>query len=250
MRIDFTGQRVVVTRAGHGIGRRIATAFAERGASVWACGVNNFGLRKTADLMGERGQWRDMDVTDEDAVNAVFSEIVAGGPIDVLVNNAGGVQGQTGESIEKVTDEAWNAIVEVNLTGSFRCARAATIGLKAAGGSIVNISSGAGLGVSLTGIQAYASAKAGQIGLTRQLAHELGPHGVRVNAIAPGLVLSNPDTERQWESYGPEGQAQLLNRIALGRLGTPHDIAYATLFLASDYASWITGEVLQVNGGR
>jgi 3-oxoacyl-[acyl-carrier protein] reductase len=114
----------------------------------------------------------------------------------------------------------------------------------------VNISSGAGLGVSLTGIQAYASAKAGQIGLTRQLAHELGAFGITVNNVAPGFVRSNPSTERQWDSYGPEGQEALIQKIALKRLGTSADIAHAVLFFASEYAGWITGQVLSVNGGK
>jgi 3-oxoacyl-[acyl-carrier protein] reductase len=123
--------------------------------------------------------------------------------------------------------------------------------MKAArGGRIINISSGAGLGISLTGIQAYASAKAAQIGLTRQLAHELGPWGITVNNIAPGFVLSNPMTERQWESYGPDGQQKLLDGTALKRLGTPDDIAYGALFFASDQAGWITGQVLSIDGGR
>ena len=120
-------------------------------------------------------------------------------------------------------------------------------------GRIVNISSGAGLGISLTGIQAYASAKAAQIGLTRQLAHELGPWGITVNNVAPGFVRSNPTTERQWESYGEDGQRALVDRIALKRLGTPDDIAHGVLFFASDYAGWITGQVLSstaANDGR
>ena len=117
-------------------------------------------------------------------------------------------------------------------------------------GRIINISSGAGLGVSLTGIQAYASAKAAQIGLTRQLAHELGPWGITVNNIAPGFVRSNPTTERQWESYGEEGQKKLVGNLALRRLGKPEDIANGVLFFASDYAGWITGQVLSVNGGK
>jgi 3-oxoacyl-[acyl-carrier protein] reductase len=117
-------------------------------------------------------------------------------------------------------------------------------------GRIVNISSGAGIGISLTGIQAYASAKAAQIGLTRQLAHELGPWGITVNNIAPGFVRSNAATERQWESYGEDGQRALVDRIALKRLGTPEDIAHGVLFFASDYAGWITGQVLSIDGGK
>jgi 3-oxoacyl-[acyl-carrier protein] reductase len=117
-------------------------------------------------------------------------------------------------------------------------------------GRIVNISSGAGLGVSLTGIQAYASAKAAQIGLTRQLAHELGPWGITVNNIAPGFVRSNPATERQWDSYGEAGQRELVERIALKRLGSPADIAYGVLFFASEFAGWITGQVLSIDGGK
>ena len=117
-------------------------------------------------------------------------------------------------------------------------------------GRIINISSGAGLGISLTGIQAYASAKAAQIGLTRQLAHELGAWQITVNNIAPGFVRSNPTTEKQWQAYGEAGQQALLNNIALKRLGTPNDIAHAVLFFASNYAGWITGQVLSVDGGK
>ena len=163
----------------------------------------------------------------------------------------GGVLGQVGRPLEEVTSEEWEAIVAVNQTGAFWTAQAVAPAMKAAGrGRVVNISSGAGLGVSLTGIQAYASAKAGQIGLTRQLAHELGPFGITVNNIAPGFIRSNPNTERQWESYGEEGQQELLSRIAMRRLGAPADIAHAVLFLASEQAGWITGTVLPVDGGR
>jgi 3-oxoacyl-[acyl-carrier protein] reductase len=117
-------------------------------------------------------------------------------------------------------------------------------------GRIVTLSSGAGLGVSLTGIQAYASAKAAEIGLTRQLAHELGPWGITVNSVAPGFVRSNPSSERQWQSYGEAGQRAMVERIALRRLGTPADIAHAVLFLASDQAGWVSGQTLSVDGGR
>jgi 3-oxoacyl-[acyl-carrier protein] reductase len=117
-------------------------------------------------------------------------------------------------------------------------------------GRIVNISSGAGRSVSLTGIQAYASAKAGQIGFTRQMAHELGRYGITVNCIAPGFVLSNPTTQKQWESYGEEGQARLVNGIAVRRLGAPEDIANGVRFFVSDDSSWITGQTISIDGGH
>lgn len=251
MTIDFEGQSVVVTGAGHGIGRAIAIAFADRGAHVSACGINRPGLEELLPLLGPLGQVDDLDVTEPSAVEELVTRIERDrGAIHVLVNNAGGVRGQTGQPVESVSDAAWHEILEVNLTGSFNCSRAVTAAMKREGqGSIINISSGAGLGVSLTGIQAYASAKAGQIGLTRQLAHELGPFGIRVNAVAPGFVRSNPNTEQQWQAYGVEGQERLVRNIALRRLGTPADIAHAVLFLASDHAGWITGQVLRVDGG-
>jgi 3-oxoacyl-[acyl-carrier protein] reductase len=117
-------------------------------------------------------------------------------------------------------------------------------------GRIVNISSGAGLGVSLTGIQAYASAKAALIGLTRQLGHELGAWDITVNCVAPGFIRSNPSTEKQWDAYGAEGQKRLVDSIALKRLGKPEDIVHAVLFFASDQANWITGQTLSVSGGK
>jgi len=114
----------------------------------------------------------------------------------------------------------------------------------------VNISSGAGRSFSLTGIQAYASAKAGLIGFTRQTARELGEHGIRVNCVAPGFIRSNPATERQWEAMGADGQRELVQSIALRRLGTPEDIARVVAFLASPDAAYVAGQTISVDGGR
>jgi 3-oxoacyl-[acyl-carrier protein] reductase len=255
MNLDFTGKTVIVTGAAHGFGRAISVAFAERGARVWACDVLDDEVHETEALCREaRGSCRATvaDVRDRAAVAAcVDAAAAASGGVDILVNNAGGVLGQVGRPLEQIAPEEWQAIFDVNVTAAFYFSQAVAPGMKAArSGRIINISSGAGLGVSLTGIQAYASAKAAQIGLTRQLAHELGPWGVTVNSIAPGFVRSNPTTERQWESYGAEGQRALIERIALKRLGTPADIAHGVLFFASEYAGWISGQILSIDGGK
>ncbi len=249
MNIDFENQQVLVTGAGHGIGRAIALAFAARGARVHGFDVNAEGLAETARLCRGACTVHVVDVGDWSAVQAAIAALPEG--IDVLVNCAGGVRGQVGRPIEEITAADWQTIFDVNLSGSFFMAQAVAQAMKARGkGRVINISSGAGRTISLTGIQAYASAKAGQIGLTRQLAHELGPFGITVNCVAPGFVRSNPTTERQWDAMGTDGQAKLLGQIALRRLGTPDDIANAVLFFASDLAGWITGECLGVDGGK
>jgi 3-oxoacyl-[acyl-carrier protein] reductase len=255
MNMDFTRKTTIVTGAAHGFGRAISLAFAKRGASVWACDVIEGELLETQQLCRAAGGTctaRIVDVRDKHAVDGLVADASAAtGRVDILVNNAGGVLGQVGRPLEGVTPEQWQSIFDVNVTAAFYLSQAVAPGMKAVrGGRIVNISSGAGLGISLTGIQAYASAKAAQIGLTRQLAHELGPWGITVNNVAPGFVRSNAATERQWESYGAEGQHALVERIALKRLGTPEDIAHGVLFFASDYASWITGQVLSIDGGK
>ena len=255
MKIDFEGKTVLVTGAAHGFGRAIGLAFAERGAVVWACDILAEELAETQRQCRDAGSVchvRAVDVTDERQVRSFVTEAETNtGSFDILVNNAGGVLGQVGRPVEEVSAEDWQRIFEVNVTGAFYFAKAVAPSMKnQGGGRIVNISSGAGLGVSLTGIQAYASAKAALIGLTRQLAHELGSWNITVNSVAPGFVRSNPTTEKQWEAYGKEGQENLLNTIALRRLGTVEDIAYSVLFFASDYADWISGQVLSVDGGK
>ena len=229
MTIGLTGKTAVVTGTAHGIGAAIAKALRDVGADVHEV---------------------DKDTPDLTDFAAVRSFIAAIGAVDILVNNAGGVCGQVGHPLEDVPDDDWRAVVDANLMTAFHCTRAAIPGMKASGwGRIINISSAAGLTVSKTGIQAYASAKAGLIGFTRQMAHELGPVGVTVNCIAPGFILSNPTTEKQWRSYGPDGQRDLISGIATKRLGTPEDIANGVQFFASPRSGWITGQIIAIDGG-
>lgn len=251
MNITFVGKSVLITGAAHGFGRAMCIAFGQRGAQVWACDLLADELVETQRLVAETGgvcHVRPVDVRDQTAISSFVDEA---GAVDVLINNAGGVLGYVGKPIEQVPPAEWNDILAVNLSAAFWFAQGTVPAMKAGGfGRIINISSGAGLNISLTGIQAYASAKAGLIHLTRQLAHELGPYGITVNSIAPGFVRSNPNTERQWQSYGEDGQQKLVNSIAMRRLGTVDDIAHGALFLASDYAGWITGQVLSIDGGK
>ena len=188
------------------------------------------------------------DLTDSGSRARAFSRVL--GVVDILVNNAGGVCGQVGRPLEEVPDDDWHAVVEANLTTAFHCTRAVVPGMKAAS-----------LGPDhqhllrrrpdrqQDGIQAYASAKAGMIGFTRQMAHELGPAGITVNCIAPGFILSNPTTELQWQSYGPDGQRELISGIATRRLGHPADIANGVQFFASERSGWVTGQVIAIDGG-
>ena len=235
----LAGRTALVTGTAHGIGAAIAAALRDEGATVHGADrVEVEGL----------GPNHVVDVSDAAAVERLVATLPS---VDILVNNAGGVVGQTRRPIEDVTDEAWRAVIDANLTSAFVCTRAVAPRMKAAGwGRIVNISSGAGRSVSLTGIQAYTSAKAGQIGFTRQMAFELGPFGITVNCIAPGFVLSNPSTEKQWQSYGPDGQAELVQGIALRRLGRADDIAGGVRWFTSELAAWVTGQTISIDGGH
>jgi 3-oxoacyl-[acyl-carrier protein] reductase len=250
MQISFAGRTALVTGAAQGIGQAIALGLAGAGARVHVADLNHDGASRFAgphDMPAHK-----LDVGDRTAGHAVIEKIIAAeGRLDILVNAAGGVCGQVGRPIEEVAEADWHVIFRANVDGAFWLAQAASKPMRQAGyGRIVNIASGAGLRPSLTGIQAYTAAKHALVGLTKQLSQDLGRFGITTNAVAPGFVRSNPTTERQWESYGAEGQKRLVEGVHTRRLGHAADIANATLFFASDQASWITGQILSVDGGR
>ncbi|CAB4664938.1 MAG: SDR family NAD(P)-dependent oxidoreductase [Actinobacteria bacterium] len=220
----------VVTGAAQGIGSAIADILRTAGHTVH--GVDR----------------EQVDLSQSSEVNKYFAEL---GEVDILVNCAGGVVGQTHHPLEEITDADWHAILNANIQTTFNCTRAVITQMKAKKwGRIVNISSGAGRSVSLTGIQAYSTAKAAQIAFTRQMAFEVGQFGITVNCIAPGFVLSNPSTIKQWESYGAEGQAKLISGIATRRLGKASDIANGVLFFTQESSEWVTGQCLSIDGGH
>jgi 3-oxoacyl-[acyl-carrier protein] reductase len=248
MQIRFDGRTAIVAGAARGIGQAIARSLAKDGARVVACDLLLHDILPLAGPVDGGGEIITMkvDVTDEASIAEVVRE--AGGA-DILVYVAGGVRGQRPKPLEDVSAEDFAGIVDVNLKGMFLCAKAVAPGMKRKGGGrIVTISSRAGLVASLTGIQSYAAAKHGQIGLVKQLAQELGPFGITVNSVAPGFMATSPDYVRQWDEWPEAFRDNFVNTIAMRRMGEPQDVANAVTFLASDHASWITGQTIPVTG--
>lgn len=248
MLIRFDGRTALVVGAARGIGQSIANSLARDGATVFACDLLVDELSSIAGPVDGGGEIIGMrvDVTDERSISDV---VQAAGRIDVMVYVAGGIRGQRSLPIEEVSTEDFSAIVDANLTGAFLVSKAVAPVMKTQRvGRIIIISSRAGLATSLTGIQSYAASKHGQIGLVKQLAQELGQFGITVNSVAPGFMATSPDYERQWDAWTPEFRENFIKTVAMRRLGQPQDVADAVTFLASDHASWITGQTLAVTG--
>jgi 3-oxoacyl-[acyl-carrier protein] reductase len=245
----LSGRTALVTGVVGGIGAAIAMALAGAGADVLVTDQEGAAFERAKEELGLPGAAADLG--DRAAVERLAAAIRDDhGDPHILVNAAGGVRDQAHQPIEQIAESDWRAIFAANVDSAFFLAQSLAPAMREQGfGRIITISSGAGLRPSLTGIQAYTAAKHALVGLTRQLSAELGPHGITVNSIAPGFVLSNPATRRQWESYGQVGQQALLRSIHRRRLGRPQDIAATALFLADEAADWITGQVISVDGG-
>ncbi|MEM9205615.1 MAG: SDR family NAD(P)-dependent oxidoreductase [Pseudomonadota bacterium] len=245
----MTSRIALVTGVVGGIGAAIAKRLATDGAKVIVSDLPGDALKNAGKALGLPTIAADLGVPA--SVKDMNAQILADhGAPDILVNAAGGVRGQVGTPLEDVQSDAWHSIFAANVDASLYLSQALAPAMKKKGwGRIVTISSGAGLRPSLTGVHAYTAAKHALVGLTKQLSLELARHGITVNSIAPGFILSNPTTERQWAAYGPDGQAELINRIHTRRLGAPEDIAAAAAFLISDEAGWITAQILSVDGG-
>lgn len=250
-----SAETVIVTGGVRGIGRATALAFANEGCNVAVFDVDTPDSEAVEDLRrcmpsnAEAFHYCAADVTNMKRVDAAVTECVKKfGGIQVLVNNAG--KGTDPVPLETLPEAEWDRVVALNLKGAYLCSRAVVPHLKRAKrGAIVNIASTAGRGLSENSSVPYASAKAGIVGFTRQLARELGPFGIRVNAIAPGSVMTGRALER-FEAADQATRDKLLGAIPLRRTGRPDDVAQAVLFLASRRADFITGAILDVNGGR
>jgi len=254
---SLAGRRAALTGAGSGIGREAALIFAAAGAHVTICDCNADSLRDTANLLRQDSREFEtavIDVCDREAVNRFAGQVSDRGPIDVWANLAGVISSSPVTDMDPIE---LDRIIDVNLKGTYwGCAAAARIMTSQGSGSIINISSG-GADAPAEGLSAYSLTKAAVNMLTRTLALEVAAQGVRVNAIAPGFI-DTPMIEYRYR--GPDGSVDLSRKQALlelrksaipmGRVGVPRDIALTMLYLASDAAGFVTGQVIRPNGGQ
>ena len=240
------GKIALVTGGSRGIGRAVAIELAKEGAAV---AINYAGNKAAAEevqsiitQMGGKAMIIQADVSDEKSAMQMVEEVIAQlGGIDILVNNAGITR--DGLFI-RMKEEDWNAVINTNLTGIFNCTKvAAKYMMKKRSGRIINMSSVSGI-MGNAGQTNYAAAKAGVIGFTKSLAREMASRGITVNAVAPGFIATD-----MMAAMPVKAQEHVLTSIPLGKMGKPEDIANAVLFLASDKASYITGQVIHVDGG-
>ncbi len=253
MKKQLEGKTAIVTGGGGGIGKAICLEFAKHGASVAVTDINLCCVQEASRMisrLGLKAKAYRMDVADKNEVDHVFNQVLKEfGRLDLLINNAG-ISMIT--SFEKISEKEWDQILVTNLKGTFLCSQAAFKAMKLQkGGRIINIASGASRsgGMVTPGLYNpyahYAASKAGIESLTRSMAYEGAPYGILVNAVSPGPI----ETDLSKKTYPPQKRRRLLSSIPIHRFGRPEEIASAVTFLASDRAVYITGKVLDVNGG-
>lgn len=247
---DLSKKVALVTGSSRGIGAAIALLFAEQGAKVVVHGRDREALaavQATINKTGGQAMPATGDVTSFGDLEAMRGRVEAEyGAVDVLVANAGGSTSRP-QPIEEITEGSWRADIDTNLTATFLTIKSFLPGMKERGsGSIITMSSAAGRRAHAHTLVAYAAAKTGVQILTQDLAAQAGPYGVRVNCIAPEMILTE---KNQLQQIPQEQQQALIQSHPLRRFGTPEDVARAALYLASDDSSWVTGVILDVNGG-
>ncbi|MFT8314100.1 MAG: SDR family NAD(P)-dependent oxidoreductase [Clostridium sp.] len=251
--MGFKDKVVVVTGSSSGIGREIALEFGKEGATVIVNGRNEAAIeRVVAEIKNNGGVALGIraDVTQKKEVENLFETVIEKyGTVDILVNNAGG--GGDAKKVEDITEEEWDTVVNRNLKSVFFCTQAVIGTLKKQKkGRIINISSQAGRALTILAGPHYASAKAGVISFTKQVAKDLAKYNVTVNAVAPGIIASGDRLDNAWNSFSEEDRDGFLNDIPVGRLGINSEVAHVVLFLASEEAGYIVGATIDVNGGR
>ncbi|OGP78500.1 MAG: short-chain dehydrogenase [Deltaproteobacteria bacterium RBG_16_49_23] len=244
--MKFKDRVAIVTGAARGIGKAIALTLVREGARVALIDVEKERLEVLKEEIEKKGGQViavSCDITKSSEVKAMVNQVLRiFGRVDILVNNAGIIRRGT---IETVTEEDWDKVIEVNLKGTFNCCKAVVETMKNQRyGKIVNVSSIAGKMGDITSAPGYGSSKAGMDALAKTLARQLAPYGINVNAVSPHAIET--EMSAQWSE---ERRREIIASIPLGRLGKPEDVAEAVLFLVSNQASFITGEILDVNGG-